>query len=407
MSKITTEEKSPLLFVEDKYADDIPTARKVHFENSRLKEIYSGATTVFTHFPDYTGNCWIITAFCGLTFFMVMLLLVGTITTTSLRVPRCIPADEQSNKTVVLVYPLKSSDNWKQPEYQIVDKIVKTYENYKIHIILVQQEVLRTNPIYQLLNLSETELKLKTTSSPTLTSTTKIAKKKENKRKRRINDYRLTVDMEARKLLDMLLHGKIMDNFYTDKTHILERELTTIAPNNTSIMSINDLIRRHPNIIIENTTFNQVFFSSPLYGYWSEMNEDLKIFAVRVLHLWQNGGISFDLLPSTTNQGAQIKNITNNTRHENINIYNQKIFKFIVTGKNKYESLPENVVVADDEGLHMMSKIPCHVFFGQILTNLRKAKRETTVSDILKSSISVFCKNYAAERKYCDKLLSS
>ncbi|KAJ8976581.1 hypothetical protein NQ317_010745 [Molorchus minor] len=107
----------------------------------------------------------------------------------------------------------------------------------------------------------------------------------------------------------------------------------------------------------KNTTYNEIFFVSPLYAYWPYFNEDLKIFAVRTLQLWQYGGISFDLKPA-----LKAHNPKNNTSKDVDSILNKKLLNFIITEKNNYEKLPTGVVTADDEALHMESKIPCHAF---------------------------------------------
>lgn len=48
MSEINTEEKSPLLNVDE----TLKPRKRVSFENNRFRDVSFGATRVFTHFPS-------------------------------------------------------------------------------------------------------------------------------------------------------------------------------------------------------------------------------------------------------------------------------------------------------------------------------------------------------------------
>lgn len=341
---------------------------------------------------------------------MMILLLLSAITTNSIRVPRCVAGQELNNKTIHLVHPYEKEE-WQPIEFDIIRRVIENYQDFKIHLILINKEPSKRIPKYERNILNETEVTVipKTTIGNILTSKSKTGfrnKDKFGKRKRRkVNDYHFNVNMEARKLLDILLNGKILEpNENFKSTNTIPAITTNEITENTStkpVSSLEDLLKMYPDIIVENTTFNQVFFNSPLYPYWPEMNENIRIFAIRVLELWQYGGISFDLQPMLQNNGKNSLNLTDNHIEQ---IYNTKVMKFIITQKKKFYSLPDNVVAADDEGLHMESKIPCHAFFGEILMNLTKSHNYSSVQDILKSSIAVFCKHYAAEKRYCDNL---
>lgn len=336
---------------------------------------------------------------------MMVLLVCSTISNNSIRVPRCIPPDELNNQTIHLVHA-HPSNQWHPQELAIIDRISTKYPNYKIHLMLIQPETwsslprIRRTVTRHLASIDETD-KLSTTGSPQVT-TKKILTTKRKKRK--IDDLHMSINFEAKRLLDMLLHGKLADNItYKARTHKTTTEMTTSTTLTTTTVkqavTIEDLQTLYPNIRAESTTFNQAFFNSPLYAYWPYLSDDLKVFAVRVLQLWQYGGISFDLDPHFNSSKS-----TNTTDGDDGDIYNTKVLKFVIE-KNNYEKLPTGVVTVDYDALHMESKIPCHAFFGQILMNLRKAHKNTTVKDVMKAAIKVFCNHLSANKMYCETVI--
>ncbi|XP_018575360.1 uncharacterized protein LOC108914125 [Anoplophora glabripennis] len=413
MSKTETEEKHPLLLYVVESNEDLSKTNKKYFDKGRFHGITSGATAVFRQFPNYVGTCWVTTAFSGLLFFMMVLLIMSTISTGGLRVPRCIPKDEISNDTIHLVHK-RHADDWDPLEVNLFERIVENYPKYKIHLILIQQNTPRTRSRHERRILEETE-RINPSSTTTLKASSNLIEEKRTtkievkRKKRKTNDFRMSINMSAKRLLDILLHGKSPSLNDTDK---LEKTKTTGSVEKTTerVKSLDDLLKIHPNIILDNTTYSHVFYMSPLYAYWPYLNENLRVFAVRVLQLWQYGGISFDLSPT-------IKQLeTNTTNNHPVNktseektldaIFNKKLLSFIITEKRNYEKLPSGVVAADDEALHMESKIPCHAFFGEILMNLRRAQDDTTVKDVLQESLKVFCRHSAANKKYCDLITS-
>lgn len=358
----------------------------------------------------------------------MILLLLSAITTNTLRVPRCVAGQEVNNRTIHLVHPYEI-DKWQQTEFDIISKVIKNYKDFKIHLILINMEPKEPVKIIlkyeqQIINKTETRHEIETTTGNIITTKDKLTSIKNNeklgKRKRRkVADYNINIKMEAQKLLDFLLNGKVTEtNTIPKDTNTIPAKTITTTTTTTNrrneqtsiaskgnISNLIDLLREYPDITVENTTYNQIFFNSPLYPYWPDMTETFRIFAIRVLALWQHGGISFDLQPTiTTTQYYSRKNSSNTTQSHIDQIYNMKVMKFIVTEKKKFDSLPENVIAADDEGLHMESKVPCHAFFGELLMNLRNSRNYSSIQDIIKRTVSVFCKHYAAEKKYCDKL---
>lgn len=340
----------------------------------------------------------------------MVLLITSTVTSGGLRVPRCIPKDEISNDTIHLVHT-SHAENWQPFEVNLFERIAENYPKYKIHLILIQENARKSKfrlgrhilEKVEHLNLSRTTEK----ASSILTEEKETTKTEVKRKKRKIDDFRLSINMSAKRLLDILLHGKSPIANDTGKVEVV-RTSRSAEQTTERIKTLDDLLKIHPNIILDNTTYSHIFYMSPLYAYWPFLNADLRVFAVRVLQLWQYGGISFDLSPTIN----QLENVTTsndlvnktNDEKEIDAIFNRKLLNFIITEKKNYEKLPTGVVTADDEALHMESKIPCHAFFGEILMNLRRAQDNTTVKDILQESLKVFCKHSAANKKYCDTI---
>ncbi|KAJ8922970.1 hypothetical protein NQ315_001516 [Exocentrus adspersus] len=359
---------------------------------------------------NHVDTCWVTTALSALLFFMMLLLLMSSITSSGLRVPRCVTKDDITNDTIHLVHTTHV-DDWRPFELDLLERIVENYPTYKIRLILIQDHIpstatRHTRRILEVehVNASSTTTTSTTTEKQLLSNKTTGAvkveiKKRHNKKK---DGLRLSINMSAKRLLDILLHGKSAVSNINDTELELVRTPRSAEMTTKRVKTINDLLGTHSNIILDNTTYNHVFYMSPLYAYWPFLNEKLRIFSVRVLQLWQYGGISFDLTPSLKlNENETV--LLNQSSNADA-ILGKKLLNFIITERKNYEKLPVGVVTADDEALHMESKIPCHAFFGEVLMNLRKAQDETSVKDVLQESLRVFCKHSAANKKYCDIL---
>lgn len=141
-----------------------------------------------------------------------------------------------------------------------------------------------------------------------------------------------------------------------------------------------NVVRKHSGVLIEWLNYTEIFTNSPLQTTWRNLNEKSKLFACRVMYLWQYGGISFDLLENWGNKTL-----------ENV----------IVLGLKAFRNLPKGTVTIDDKGWHMESGIGCHAFFGDLLMNLKKANNQDTVQSIIKKTLDVFCKKGNIESGYC------
>lgn len=134
----------------------------------------------FPFFLDYIGSCWITTAVCGLVFFMMLLLVLSTMTAVSLRVPRCVAAhDEPINKTIHLVhvhYSLPETD-----QVKIVKDLMGLYPDYNIRILSIiekdRSNVIEHDGWSKEVNVTTSGVFL-TTGSTSSTMTTTVSEKK-------------------------------------------------------------------------------------------------------------------------------------------------------------------------------------------------------------------------------------
>nr|CAH7742845.1 unnamed protein product [Callosobruchus chinensis] len=405
MSKKGTEEKSPLLYVVDDNDDINQAKQKMYFENGRFHGITNGATAVFTQFPNYIGTCWVTTAICGLVFFMLILLLFSAISPNVIRVPRCVPSNDMDNTTIHLVHAHHLPKEWTNSELDIIDKIIKNYPNYNIHLILIEPQRHYSRFDRRKRSIPKNMVAKNVTSAVNSTNDSKISSTEASvmKKKRSFDPFGMKFD--PAKFLDMLLRGALIGNTGPKRSKRTSADTsTTVSTTSTTKMvsTVNELLELYPNIIVENITYNQVFFQSPLYAYWPYLNDKLKVFAVRVMQLWQYGGLSFDLNPPVGG-GYIIRNASGaGSGDKDVDIFHRHLLKFIISDTDNNARSKKDIVVADDEALHMESKIPCHAFFGEILVSLRKAQQTSTVKNIIQSSTKLFCRHYATNKDYCN-----
>ncbi|XP_063916941.1 uncharacterized protein LOC135132698 [Zophobas morio] len=162
---------------------------------------------------------------------------------------------------------------------------------------------------------------------------------------------------------------------------------------NASDNTLDDIAKKYPNIIITYKTYRNVFVNSPLFLNWISLNHQMRIFAIRVLEIWQNGGLSYDLLEYKTHSHRKYKNCTN--------IAEMKVQSYIKSGYKRYEHLQPEVVSIDRNGFHMECKTPCHAFFSKVLQKLRKADENSSPRDILYGPMYTFCKAGVIDKEFC------
>lgn len=170
---------------------------------------------------------------------------------------------------------------------------------------------------------------------------------------------------------------------------------TILIPRNKSESTIDNLTQKYPNILVTQVSYSDIFSSSPLFFNWIRLNLQTRIFAVRVLQVWQFGGLSFDLLDYKMSSNKRFKNYTN--------LLEVKVGLLIQLSKRKFPKLRNGVVSVDSNGLHMGSKTPCHAFFGNVLTNLRKVDGKAMPRGVLSGPMYTFCKAGVVDREFCPR----
>lgn len=187
----------------------------------------------------------------------------------------------------------------------------------------------------------------------------------------------------------------------------LKSRPTTVKP--IKVTNIAALLLRHPSIFVETLTFEEAFEKTPLLLTWHHLNDETKIFAMRVLQLWQYGGLSFDLV-RTKNMSEVYSPTTENylvtTDHqvENSSLpevkkeiqendeSNTYVDSLLYLGYSNFQMIPGGIVTLAENGCHMETKSACHSFFGEILLNLKYANRMTTPEDVIKGALKYFLK---------------
>ncbi|XP_050299067.1 uncharacterized protein LOC126737971 [Anthonomus grandis grandis] len=442
MDEPKSEEKSPLLlYMVENDGNVSKNNKRVNFDKGRLYGISSGATAVFTDFPNYISPCWMTALISFLVLFMMMLLMISTMGTSSitLRIPRCLHSNTDhhlDNATIHLVHPIS---NWSQDQLEVLEKIKQEYGGFLIKLTLIHPEPSKLKNVTNLSNSSQTTkfAPLQNSSSLKLShealeiKRAKRANKLMKRRKRTVDFPPLGISFGMKGLLDMLLKGGIMGRrqkrIVEEKTNdtneintILKfTEMSTVVTT-PKLKTLDDIICDWPGVVVTNLTYKQLFESTPLSNTWSKLSSELADFAIRVIQLWQHGGLSFKI--DSIRNGSQLQwddiedfSVTPGTSLSTMEPIEflpfpgepsakDKLENFIMQGRRSFESLRREVVTADDEGLHIFAKTPCHVFFGQVLVNLRRCKGNESPRNIIQKSLRIFCKHSAVGNGYCKNL---
>lgn len=346
------------------------------------------------------------------------------------------------NKTIHLVH---TGDSWKPNQINALGNIVKNYPSCRIHLVVIggeKKSTTTTNTIYKLTTTStqtQNELaavdQVNATTSETITETNppslhfKRIRLKRNKRTKKFavkptplkrkkrkttppsEDLEVDVKVGAQNLFNILLNRKHDTQHDTTSTVTPTFETTATS---RAISSIDELLNNYPQIFVEYLSYNQAFRNSPLFFSWRNLNDESRLFAIRVLYLWQYAGISFDLLD--VQEGNLLSDaITYKTVNANDTTPSQRIEisvnkmetpqnqldDLIALGYSDFSKLPGGVVSIDENGLHMETKTSCHAFFGELLLSLRRANENTRPSTMIKKTIALFCKKSAVDSKHC------
>lgn len=251
------------------------------------------------------------------------------------RLLRCVTNTPVDNHTIHLVH---SSRRWSKEQLKLVESISQTFLNHTILVTVMKDP----NFIFS------------------------------ERPKREINDNKIT--NKTNRIIKMLLPNK------TDQDH--------------NEKTIEEIAEKHPNVLLMYQNYNEMFDKTPLSFNWVMFNDKMRIFAVRVLQLWQYGGISFDLFPYEKSESS----ISEKTQRYNT------LTELIKNGKQRFENLEADQVSVDNLGFHMESRVPCHAFFGKVLMRLKKANPGSTAKCVLRGPLYSFCKMGAVEKKFCGVL---
>ncbi|RZC35890.1 hypothetical protein BDFB_006603 [Asbolus verrucosus] len=188
----------------------------------------------------------------------------------------------------------------------------------------------------------------------------------------------------------------IKDQFNLNETvkYIPAATLKRVTPRHVQeIKPFAELQARHPNIHVTYITYQSIFEKTPLFLNWPYLNEQMKIFAARVLQMWQFGGLSFDLLEFRIPQPKRFQNETDYAE--------RKLKKFLRRGLEKFEKLSPEMVSVDRNGLHMEAKTPCHAFFDNVFMKLRRAHQKSTPRSVLTGALYTFCADGVIDSDFC------
>ncbi|KAL1494358.1 hypothetical protein ABEB36_009969 [Hypothenemus hampei] len=213
------EEKSPLLLYMVDGEENNPCKsnhKTVNLEKGRLHGISSGATTVFTQFPNYFSPCWITTMLSAIIFLMMLLLMLPSmvpVPKTNLRIPRCIHENNKeilSNQTIHLVH---SSGNWTDEQLDLLGKIRNVYYGYAVRLIVLtpSRSKLETTGT----TISRTTAEITTLSSkapplnPAVITIKRIKRDTKNRKKRHVSGFGHIGHFAFENILDMLLRNNL------------------------------------------------------------------------------------------------------------------------------------------------------------------------------------------------------
>lgn len=319
--------------------------------------------------------------------------------------PRCLRKSYDGFETNL--YLVHDGKGWQQSELDILERIAIKYTQCDIELLILREDNCTNHKEHQLVKHKFIRPKRQTKEVG------KHKHKLPHNKTNRILD--LEINIGAKSLLKAFL----------ERRRRLNSTISTTSTTPTSIPhlpNIHDVLNKFPTIIVKNTTKTNFFATTPLYNTWKNLNKETLNFAARILKLWENGGISFELPSSGNNTNITIyhkeslipKNFTAVTIGTTIttkmldkNATNEEtklIRSMIDIGYTSFRNLPEGLVTVDEEGIHMESKTICHAFFGEALVQLKHANNITTVPEIIKNTLKSFCVRGAVDSEYCNSI---
>ncbi|KAB0793302.1 hypothetical protein PPYR_12922 [Photinus pyralis] len=383
----STEEKFPLLLL---FLEDGQRSAKQHkrilFDKGRYQGIASGANNIMTHWSGHVASGWITAMLIGIGLFAIAILMI----TFSIHpvienlTAKCERQYREIKNDSSIIHLVHGPNRWTPAQLEALDQIAKNSQQFQIELILIRPEIDPPSNIVKrdvMKARNVTYPKHESTSSPRA-----LVKKVISSTAREVVNPKLKVYEKPRKALEpsfnmakknllAMLGMKKRSKKTTSKPVVLQRKARTLE----------DIIDAYPNILVITTTFEKVFSHTPLYFTWQNTNLETRLFAIRVLQLWNFAGISLTL-PSDLHSPPKAGNTVTITR------------------KALLEDLPSGLVTVDDEGSHMQTKSTCHAFFGELLMVLAKATPATKPADVIRKTLHKFCLKGAVDGNYCDTI---
>ena len=332
----------------------------------------------------YVSSCGLTMVLIAVTTLLIFMMFLATMCTPIENRPRPRCRRNPGPATESLLFLVHHENNWKQNQLDALESIAEKYTECAIELTLLN------DGNSTLMGNIENSLK-ENRSWPSTKSKRYIATAVTKKLPTTMKKYsNMDINIGAKKLLQNFLFGR-KHLAVPNKTQELTQTLAFNPP------TIHNLLKRFPGIIVKNMSTKDFFAKSPLFATWQHLNNKTALFAVRVLKLWEFGGISFEL-PGDFNDSSSL-NFSS--------LDEDRIVKNLINvGYSSYKTLPEGLVTVDERGLHMETKTTCHAFFGETLATLRSSNATATVYDVIKKTLKVFCAKGAVDWSYCKGIMS-
>lgn len=380
-NKGRSEEKYPLLYVVvDK--DTTPTNNNGKFFERR-SGIARGAQTVLEQWPGYMSTCWLTSLISVVALISMFLLLITALSTYKLhRLPRCVRGENPllNSTTVHLVH---GPSPWDSRQLETMAKIVQYFPRNRVHLIAIRKPF-----------------------EENATTGRKLMMETEPSDKFPLGKRDAAFGWPFFDVKDFV-------GAFLDKNRIESGR--RFAAEKSVMTNISDLLAKYPQIFVETLSYEEAFARSPLLYTWHHLNEETKLFAIRVLQLWEYGGVSFDVAINRTGSDAAspptnpilvtTAGVSINEQPDDDDVQKKtfddptdRVDALLALGRANFAIIPRGVVTLAENGCHMETKTPCHAFFGEILRLLRAAdmttRPEGVIADALKTFMGSLQRNY-------------
>lgn len=308
----------------------------------------------FNFVPDYPNISLILSVlFIVLILFISVFTFSSIITSTFLKLSsknlptlKCIDHHNLESTSIIhLVH--NSADQWNEFQLEFIEIIANEFPatKYQINLMIIDNRIIGSN------NQTDRSIRNQTNDNYTTDDTNKNVSLK-------------LIGNNIKKFLFILFH-----------IHPRNQSSNGLVSDNQDQRSLHQILSKHRNIVVNRISYEDRFKTTQLFYTWPLLNEELKIFAVRVLQLWDFGGISFDLDRYDSYYGDDEKTSVVD------NMYRQ------------FEQLASGDIIVDNDGLDMASKLPCRAFFADILRNLNIHNQDVhlTAMDVIRKSMQLFC----------------